>query len=60
MLDHITEMRERILASFRLLCDCVRILVKDPELVLFPLMSSLAMIAVAATFLLPLRDSAWS
>ena len=60
MLDHITEMRERILASFRLLCDCVRILVKDPELVLFPLMSSLAMIAVAASFLLPLRDSAWS
>ena len=60
MIDYITDIRDRIVNSFSLLCDCVKVLRKDPELVLFPLMSCLAIIAVAASFLLPLQNSEWS
>ena len=47
------EIWNRLHASYSLVCDCLRLLRKDPELILFPLMSGLAMIGVTATFLLP-------
>jgi len=54
------EIWNRLHASYSLVCDCLRLLRKDPELILFPLMSGLAMIGVTATYLLPLQNSAWS
>lgn len=51
---------ERFENSLTIMWECVAALRKDPELVVFPLLSGLSLAAVVATFVLPLDGTPYS